>query len=98
MFDQECRSSKDVIKSIGKSIQSQPKDASLRQHLSTEKKKFRSLTRTKKRDYTKQIFNRMLEFDAQKESKKFWDSLQRLNNEHEVDFVSCISQDSWVNH
>ena len=40
----------------------------------------------------------MLQFDRMRESKKFWDSLKKLNNEKEVDYISCISQDSWVNH
>jgi hypothetical protein len=44
------------------------------------------------------IFENMLHFDQLKESKKFWTSLRKLNNEKEVDYVSCISQDSWVNH
>jgi hypothetical protein len=70
----------------------------LRKILTDKKKDFRKITREKKRNYEKMIFENMLHFDQLKESKKFWTSLRKLNNEKEVDYVSCISQDSWVNH
>ena len=40
----------------------------------------------------------MLQFDQQKESKKFWNALRKLNNGKEMDYISCISHDSWVEH
>ena len=27
-----------------------------------------------------------------------WNSLKKLNNEQEADYISCISQQSWVDH
>ena len=46
----------------------------------------------------KNIFDSMLRFNNLNKSKKFWNSLKRLNTEKEVDYVSCISQQSWIEH
>ena len=97
-FDADCRKGKDEIKVAGKNVQSTPKDMSLRKVLSDKKKEFRKLIREKKKSHAKAIFENMLEFDRQRECKKFWNSLKRLNNEKETDYVSCISQHSWINH
>ena len=40
----------------------------------------------------------MLKLSRQNESKKFWNSLKKLNKEQEMDYVSCISQESWIEH
>ena len=97
-FDKDCENAKMEIRTIGGSIQSTPSDPSLRKKLTEKKKKFRQLTRIKKRQYEKTIFDNMLEFDRMKESKKFWLSLNKLNREKEVDYVSYISHESWVDH
>ena len=97
-FDKDCKEAKLEIKKAGKNIQNAPSDPSLRKILTDKKKLFRKMTREKKRVYETTIFDDMLKFDQQKESKKFWTSLKKLNNEKEADYISCISHDSWVNH
>ena len=39
-----------------------------------------------------------MQFNGQNESKKFWNSLRKLNKEQEMDYVSCISEQSWTEH
>ena len=97
-FDENCRKSKENISRIGKSLQKCPHDLELRKSLSENKKTFRKVVREKKRAHEKNIFDDMLKFNRQNESKKFWNSLKRLNKEQEMDYVSCISQQSWIEH
>ena len=97
-FDSDCKKAKEEVRVAGKNIQVTPKDPSLRKILTEKKKEFRKLTRHKKRCHEKLIFDNMLQFDRLKESKKFWIALKKLNNEKEVDYISCISQESWVDH
>ena len=97
-FDLDCRTAKDEIKKAGKNIKDVPTDPSLRKILTDKKKYFRKLTREKKRCYENKIFENMLHFDRLKDSKRFWISLKKLNNEKEADYISCISHDSWVHH
>ena len=97
-FDIDCRKGKDAVTEAGKNVQRNPKDLNLRKVLGEKKKIFRSLIRDKKRLHAKNIFENMLEYDRLRESKKFWNSLKRLNNEREPDYVSCISKESWVDH
>ena len=97
-FDKDCRKSKEEIRVAGKNIQNNPRDLSLRKVLTEKKKEFRKLVREKKRSHGKLIFDKMLQFDRQRESKKFWNSLKTLNNEKEIDYVSYISQQSWIDH
>ena len=97
-FDNDCKKAKEEILIAGKNIKVTPTDPSLRKILTEKKKEFRKLTRQKKRCHEKMIFDNMLQFDRLKESKKFWISLRKLNNEKEADYISCISHDSWVGH
>ena len=97
-FYMDCKKAKEEVTAAGKKVQSTPNDPSLRKILADKKKIFRKLVREKKRTHENKIFKEMLEFDRGKECKKFWDSLKRLNNEKELDYVSCISQHSWMNH
>ena len=97
-FDKDCRESKEEIRVAGKNIQRNPKDPSLRKVLTEKKKEFRKLINGKKRSHEKLIFETMLQYDRQRESKKFWNSLKKLNNEKEIDYVSYISQQSWIDH
>ena len=75
-FDEDCKKAKEDIKKVGKNIQRTPTDPSLRKILTEKEKPFRKLTREKKRQHEKMIFNNMLQFDRMKESKKFWHSLK----------------------
>ena len=97
-FDEECRKSRAEISSIGKSLQNYPNDLEIRKSLNERKRIFRKLTRDKKRSYEKNIFDNMMNFNSQNESKKFWNSLRKLNKEQEMDYVSCISEQSWTEH
>ena len=97
-FDIACRKSKEDVRVAGKNIQSNPKDPSLRNILTDKKKEFRKLVREKKRSHEKLVFEKMLEHDRLRESKKLWNSLKKLNNEKEIDYVSYISQQSWIDH
>ena len=97
-FDENCRKIKEEISRIGKSLQKRPHDLELRKSHSENKKRFRKVVREKKRSHEKDIFDNMLKSNRQHESKKFWNSLKRLNKEQEMDYVSCISQQSWIEH
>ena len=79
-------------------MQGCPNNLELRKSLNENKKNFRKLVREKKRSHAKSVFDNMMKFSGQKESKKFWNSLKRLNREQEMDYVSCISQHSWIEH
>ena len=97
-FDADCIKSKKAVTEAGKIVQRNPKDLSLRKVLGDKKKDFRTLIREKKRSHAKSVFENMLEFDRSRESKKFWNSLKKLNNEREPDYISCISKQSWIDH
>ena len=56
------------------------------------------MVQNKKKDHAKNIFDDMMYFNSQNESKKFWNSLKKLNKEQEMDYVSCISEQSWTEH
>ena len=78
-FDEDCRKSREEISSVGKSIQNCPNDFKIRKSLNEKKRIFLKLTRDKKRSYEKSIFDNMMNFNSQNESKKFWNSLRKLN-------------------
>ena len=97
-FDNDCKKVKEEVRVAGKNIQCNPNELSLRKILTDKKKEFRKIVREKKRSHANSIFDKMLQYDQQRESKRFWNSLKKLNNEKEVDYVSCISQQSWIDH
>ena len=97
-FDESCRKSKEEVTTLGKSVQNRPNNLELRKSLGENKKVFRKLIREKKRSYARGVFDNMKQFNSQNESKKFWNSLRKLNKEREMDYVSCISQSSWIEH
>ena len=66
--------SKAEIRTTAKSLQKQPNDLELRKSLNEKTKEFRRFTQEKKRNYNKSIFDNMMQFNGQNESKKFWNS------------------------
>ena len=97
-FDGACRKSREEVTAMGKDLQNCPNNLEMRKSLGKIKKKFRKLVREKKRSHAKNIFDSMLNFNTRNKSKEFWNSLKRLNTEVGVDYVSCISQQSWIEH
>ena len=97
-FDEECRKGKEEVNGAGKSVQTSPRNIKLRTALGEKKRRFKKLIRTKKRSHTKKIFEDILRFDRQREIKKFWKSLKSLGNDREMDYINCISENSWTSY
>ena len=76
-FDSDCKKAKDEVRAAGKRVQSTPNNHSLRQILADRKKAFRKLVREKKRSHENMIFEKMMEFDRGRESKKILDLVEK---------------------
>ena len=97
-FDLECQKSKKALKGIAGKLKHNPHDVALRENLFVNKKKFRNLIRTKKREYKKSIIDKM-HLTKSRDTKLFWKLLKKLDDNHSTkNPASNLSMDEWVNH
>ena len=80
-FDEDCRKAKNEIRHTGRSLQKNPNDLELRKCLYDRKRNFKKLTKTKKSKHTEKTLDDMYRNKNMSESKKFWNALNKLDNE-----------------
>ena len=97
-FDQECKTTKSELKSKSKQLQKHPHDQDLRTSLHGKKKDLKKLTRSKKLKHAQNILDEMYYMKNANDSKRFWQSLNRLSDGKKPDFISKISPKSWIEH
>ena len=93
-----AKKAKIEIRRKGRALQKNPNDIGGRKSLYADKRRFKKLTRTKKSKHAQNVLDDMYRNKNINEGKKFWNSLNKLDNEKKNNFVSNISQESWINH
>jgi hypothetical protein len=95
-FDDECQSIKSEINKCGKKLRSQPHNTETREKLYILKRKLRNLVKRNKTKYETSVVNEMCENLSNREQKKYWKVLRRLENTN--DNTSYIPDIQLVNH
>ena len=93
-FDKECRAAKNKLRSLSNLVKKNPECIDYRQNLFEQKRRFKTLVKTKKKSYKQKIIQEM-EL-SKKDSKKFWKLLDKLKmSNNDKDFISSISEKYW---
>ena len=96
-FDKTCRDLKEKIKSFGKKIRKEPKNAALKTELFTDKKKLKKMVKNKKQEFKDKLMEDMKQ--SKNDSKKFWKLLDKMEKKtNDTIFKQGIKDQRWVSH
>ena len=92
-FDSECRDAKTELRKLGKLVKHKPNEIDLRASLYDKKRKFKKLTKKKKKQYTENTIKRMSL--SKKQGKAFWKYLDKLSNKQSSSHIKNIPPSRW---
>ena len=95
-FDKDCAELKNEITACGKYLRSDPDNVCNREKLYILKRKLRNAVRKNKTEYKKTIINDMCSDLSNKQQKKYWNGLRKL--EGRIDEQKYIPDFTLVNH
>ena len=98
-FDQECKSTKKKINTLGKELRRNPTKVTVRENLYVTKRSFKNMIKRKKTLYKKDIIEKM-HLTKQSETKQFWKLLNKLDFDRAStnNAANDISPAEWMKH
>ena len=95
-FDSECEIEKGNLRNLGTNLRHNPSDQNTRNELNMQKRNFKKLVKTKKRQYKGNILEKMI-YSKNSNQKYFWNMLNKISPNKNFD-TGGVSADTFADY